>query len=127
MFWTRDWSALKWELTSRTDRRPPMNLLETSTGVREILLQIREGDTSATERLFAYSLDRFKLISNRILNTKDDLHFFEESDDLLQDAAEFSSLETKKPRPVWPGLERWVRGAQGIMTFFRSLYLSSNH
>ena len=63
-----------------------MNVFESSTGVREILMQIREGDTSATERLFAYCLDRFKLLSKRIFNTRKDLHFFEESDDLLQDA-----------------------------------------
>jgi hypothetical protein len=63
-----------------------MNLFESSTGVREILLQVREGDTSAMERLFAYCLDRFRLLSKRIFNTRKDLHFFEESDDLLQDA-----------------------------------------
>lgn len=63
-----------------------MNVFESSTGVRELLLQIREGDSSATERLFAYCLERFKLLSRRIFNTRKDLHFFEESDDLLQDA-----------------------------------------
>ena len=77
-----------------------MNLLESSTGVREILLEIREGDTSATEKLFAYCSDVFKLISNSIFNTKKDLQFFEESDDLLHDAAEFSFLEMEKAQTV---------------------------
>ena len=62
-----------------------MNVFESSTGVREILLQIREGDTSATDRLFAYCLERFRLLSRRIFNTRRDLHHLEESDDLLQD------------------------------------------
>ena len=100
MFWTRDWSALKWELTSRTDRCPPRNFLESSTSVCEILLEIREGDTSATERLFAYCPDGFKLIFISIFNTRKDLQFFEESDDLLQDASEFSSLEMEKAQTV---------------------------
>jgi RNA polymerase sigma factor (sigma-70 family) len=64
----------------------PMNVFESSTGVREILLQIREGEASATDRLFAHCLGRFKLLSRRIFSTRKDLHGFEESDDLLQEA-----------------------------------------
>jgi len=63
-----------------------MNVFESSTGVREILLQIREGEASATDRLFAHCLERFKLLSRRIFSTRKDLHGLEESDDLLQEA-----------------------------------------
>jgi len=95
-----------------------MNLFESSTGVREILLQIREDDASAMERLFAYCLDRFRLLFKRIFNTRKDLHFFEESDDLLQDALIRLHSAVNKLKPE-------TTRAQAAYVFFFLSFLNS--
>ncbi len=77
-----------------------MNVFDSSTGVRTILLQIRDGDATAIERLFAYSLERLQLLSNRIFNIRKDLHHYEEADDLFQDALIRLHATVTKLKPV---------------------------
>jgi RNA polymerase sigma-70 factor (ECF subfamily) len=61
-----------------------MRLFETSTAVRDLLLQIRQGQPGAMDRLFAHCLERLKVLSHSLFRCRRDLHHFEESDDLLQ-------------------------------------------
>lgn len=61
-----------------------MLVFETSTAVRDLLLQIRQGQPDAMDRLFAHCLERLKILSHSLFRCRRDLHRFEESDDLLQ-------------------------------------------
>ena len=61
-----------------------MRLFETSTAVRDLLLQIRQGQPGAMDGLFTHCLERLKILSHTLFRCRRDLHRFEESDDLLQ-------------------------------------------
>lgn len=63
-----------------------MNPFETSTTVRSILLQIRQGEQPAVDRLFAHVMDRLRILSHRLFLARKDLHHFGDGDDLLQNA-----------------------------------------
>jgi RNA polymerase sigma factor (sigma-70 family) len=63
-----------------------MKVFETSTSVREILLQIRQGEQTAVGRLFDHVMDRLRILSHKLFLARKDLHHFGDGDDLLQDS-----------------------------------------
>lgn len=63
---------------------PGMKVFESSTSVRELLGKVSQEDPSSTDLLFKHCMERMRILSHRLFQSRKDLHLFEESDDLLQ-------------------------------------------
>jgi RNA polymerase sigma factor (sigma-70 family) len=61
-----------------------LKVFESSTGLRDLLARVRVGEPGAGEALFTHCLERIKVLSHRLFQSRKDLQHFEESDDLLQ-------------------------------------------